>query len=156
MKVLHGKLFQNIETEKIDSILYNSSQDYYALIRAAQKQGLRQSIITSDIMIAIAEHYLIHHEFIITGVEFLIDDDELQSEISPILNSLKSNSAYWVLLKEKLEFLSKNDSVDIKKIDFRSTTGLFSVQVNGIFSAPEATYTSFAQELSSVVEGCIR
>ena len=156
MILLRGKLFQNIKTETVSSLLYNSTQDYYALIRDAQKQGLRQSIITSDIMIAIAEHFLIHRKIAITAIDFLVDDDDLQSEITPILNLLKSDSLYWALLKEKLEFLSKNDSIDIKKIEFRNSDGLFYIQVNGIFAAPEATYKAFSEELSSVVERCVR
>ena len=92
----------------------------------------------------------------ITAIDFLVDDDDLQSEITPILNLLKSDSVYWALLKEKLEFLSKNDSIDIKKIEFRNSDGLFYIQVNGIFAAPEATYKAFSEELSSVVERCVR
>ena len=152
MKFIHGKLFQNIETGKVSAVTYDTSQDYYQLIREEQKRNFRQSIVTSDIMISIAEHFLISEKSFITAIDFLVDDDELKEEIDSLLKAMKKNPAYWAILKKRLEFLSKDDSVDIKKIEMQSANGLCSVCVNGVFSSTKEYYDNFSKVLSDIVE----
>lgn len=153
MKAVMGKLFRCIENGRVTALEYKREQDYYSLIRDARSKGLHQCIITSDIMLTIAEQLIGEGQYIITTIDFLVEDEELQLEIFPIINELKRNPAKWIELRHKLEFLSKNDSIDIKRISFKSSDGIFFIQVNGIFSAAEQKYEQFACEISQIVEG---
>lgn len=155
MTNITGKLFQNIQTRKITPFRYDpSKQDYYKLIREAQEKGYSQSIITSDIMISLIEHFLLKHKVIITNIEFLVEDSDLTSEIDFILNKLRENAAYWEILKNKLQFLSTDSCIEIKKIDINCMdhVALVSIYVNGVFSVTENMYDAVAYELSSIVE----
>lgn len=156
MKFVHGKLFQNISTKKVQSLRYNPSDNYYELICKAKQLGLRQAIITSDIMLQISEKLLVRYDYKIVCISFMVDDSELQSEIDALLKAQEKSKIYWTLLKQRLQYFSENDSIDIKRIEFSSTDGLFSVQVNGIFSTPESLYDSFSEQLADIVEGCIQ
>ena len=93
--------------------------DYYALILEAQKKGCRQVILTSDIMIKIAEAFLTTESATITDIAFFVEDDNLQKEIAKLIELMRQNSAYWGALKDKLKFLSEDDSIDIKKISLQ-------------------------------------
>ena len=71
---------------------------------------------------------------------------------------MKDNGAYWEILKEKLSFLSKYDSIDIKKVSIKSRQGmgfLLSMQVNGIFDVTENVYDLVATEICNVVRRVI-
>ena len=72
---------------------------------------------------------------------------------------MKQNAAYWEILKNKLSFLSQNDSIEIKKVNFRILTGtgiLFSVQVNGLVIVSENGYNTVCKKISNIMEGCIK
>lgn len=116
MKMKTGKLFYGIEKKQVSVVEYDSSSgDYYALILEAQKKGCRQVILTSDIMIKIAEVFLTTESATITDIAFFVEDDNLQKEIAKLIELMRQNSAYWGALKDKLKFLSEDDSIDIKK-----------------------------------------
>lgn len=133
-----GKVFQNIVSKKVESILYESTSSYYEFIKSAQIKGYKQNIITSDIMIKILENFLFSYNVTINEIIFLEEDYELESEIKNLINKININSLYWIQLKERLLFLSNTDSIDIKKISFRCNTEkyqfLVDVFINGLFS----------------------
>lgn len=67
---------------------------------------------------------------------------------------MKGNGAYWEILKEKLSFLSRYDSIDIKKVTIAGRDGmgfLLSLQVNGIIIVSENAYESVSDEISKIV-----
>ena len=55
MKMKTGKLFYNISERTVQVESYDLSKDYYTFIKEAQEKNCRQVIITSDIMIQLAE-----------------------------------------------------------------------------------------------------
>ena len=72
---------------------------------------------------------------------------------------MENNSAYWQKLKEKLFFLSQNDSIEMKKVNFRSLEdrgSMFSIQVNGIIIVSDCEFDRVSKKISSIVEDCIK
>lgn len=160
MKMKTGKLFYGIEKKQVSVVEYDSSSgDYYALILEAQKKGCRQVILTSDIMIKIAEAFLTTESATITDIAFFVEDDNLQKEIAKLIELMRQNSAYWGALKDKLKFLSEDDSIDIKKISLQGKNDggfLISLFVNGVISISESAYSSLSEKLSEFLKGCLR
>ena len=158
MRNICGKVFQNIQTRDIECFLYDPQQNYYYVVQNASKSGYQQSIFTSSVMIALIEEFLLKYNSIVTEIEFLVEDEELNQEIKKIIGQMKDNGAYWEILKDKLSFLSKYDSIDIKKVSIKSKRGngfLLSLQVNGIFDVTENAYDLVATEICNVVRRVI-
>lgn len=154
-----GKLFKEVSTNKIYCFEYNAAQNYYGFIQQMLQQGYTQCIVTSDLMIKIIEYFILNGSIQITSIEFMNEDDELNQEISLMLNLMRENAAYWGVLKQKLSFLSENDSIEIKKVDFRNIEkngSLFSVQVNGIIVISDFEFDRISGVISKIVEGCVR
>ena len=110
-------------------------------------------------MIKIIEHFLLKYKVQIISIEFMNQDDELHQEISDILELMKENKGYWEILKSKLSFLSENDSIEMKKVEFRNfekTGSLFSVQVNGIIIVSDFDFRRVSNIISRIVEGCVK
>lgn len=154
----YGKAFQNVSTREIECFPYDPQQNYYDVVRDASKKGYQQSIFTSSVMISLIEEFLLQFDAFITEIEFLVEDADLDQEIKALLDKMKGNGAYWEILKEKLSFLSRYDSIDIKKVSItgrRGTGFLLSLQVNGIFSVSENAYDFVSTEISRVVRRMI-
>lgn len=153
-----GKVFQNIQTKNIECILYDPQQNYYYVVQNALKSGYQQSIFTSSVMIALIEEFLLKHNSIVTEIEFSVENKELNQEIKKIIGQMKDNGAYWVILKDKLSFLSEYNSIDIQKVNIKSKQGngfLLSLQANGIFEVTENAYDLVATEICNVVRRVI-
>ena len=123
MRSGYGKIFQNIQTREIECFSYNPQQNYYDIVQDAAKRGYQQSIFTSSVMISLIENFLLKHNAFVMGIEFLAEDITLNQEIKVLLDKMKNNGAYWEILKEKLSFLSRYDSIDIKKVDIACKDG---------------------------------
>ena len=158
MRSRYGKIFQNVQTREIECFSYDPQQNYYDIVQNASERGYQQSIFTSSVMISLIEHFLLKHNALVTGIEFLAEDTALNQEISILLDKLKNNGAYWEILKEKLSFLSRYDSIDIKKVNITGRDGmgfLLGLQVNGIFIVSENAYDFVADEISKIVRRVI-
>lgn len=154
-----GKMFRNNASGRVECTEYDVNQNYYAFIQDKQKKGYSQCIVTSDIMIEIIQYFLLKDRAEITSINFMVDDSELESEIQTILSYMKQNAGYWEILKKKLSFLSQNDSIEIKKVNFRLMIGsgaLFSIQVNGIVTISENEYGTISDKISNIMERCIK
>src|SRR5699024_7457089 len=159
MKMKTGKLFYNISERTVQVESYDLSKDYYEFIKEAQGKNCRQVIITSDIMIQLSEFLLTEGNSTITSISFFVEDADLQDEIDQIVSCLSNNPAYWGVLKTRLDFLRKFDSIDIKEICFRgkgNLSYLASILVNGVFSVSESAYCILSTKLAKFVEGCLQ
>ena len=155
----YGKLFKCSSTNRICYFSYDAKENYYTFIQGMLQQGYHQCIVTSDIMIKIIEHYILSGSVEVTSIEFMIEDDELEGDITSILQLMKKNSGYWEILKQKLSFLSENDSIEMKKVSFRKTVengSLFSIQVNGIVIVSDFDFDNILKSISKIMEGCIK
>lgn len=154
-----GKLFRSNISNSVECIEYDASQNYYAFIQNNQSNGYNQCIVTSDIMIDILQHFILNGKVEVTSIEFMVEDEDLETEIHSILEHMKQNFGYWEILKQKISFLSQNDSIELKKVSFRKLTeggALFSIQVNGLIVVSENEYNNITKEISSIVGGCIK
>ena len=154
-----GKLFKSNISNSVECIENDAGQNYYAFIQNKQNNGYNQCIVTSDIMIYILQHFILNGKVEVTSIEFMVEDEDLETEIHSILEHMKRNSGYWEILKQKISFLSQNDSIELKKVSFRKLTEggtLFSVQVNGLIVVSENEYNNITKEISSIVGGCIK
>ena len=158
MHKICGKAFQNIQTGDIECFLYDPQQNYYHVVQNALRNGYQQSIFTSSVMIALIEEFLLKYNSIVTEIEFSVEHKELNQEIKKIIGQMKDNGAYWVILKDKLSFLSEYNSIDIQKVSIKSKHGngfLLSLQANGIFDVSENAYDLVATEICNVVKRVI-
>ena len=154
-----GKLFRNLSTNKINCFKYNENQNYYGFVQEVLKQGYNQCIVTSDLMIKIMEHFLLNYKVKTLSIEFMNEDDELTQEIDSILELMKENAVYWEILKSKLSFLSENDSIEMKKVEFKYLDGvgsLFSVRVNGIIVVSKHDFDKISGIIAKQIEGCVK
>ena len=146
----YGKLFKSSSTNRICYFSYDAKENYYAFIQEMLQQGYHQCIVTSDILSGCVE---------VTSIEFMIEDDELDDDITNIVKLMKKNSGYWEILKQKLSFLSEKDSIEIKRVSFRKTVekgSLFSIQVNGIVIVSDFDFDNILKSISKIMEGCIK
>lgn len=158
MRSEYGKIFQNVQTREIECFSYNPQVNYYDIVQDMSKRGYQQSIFTSSVMISLIEYFLLKHNALVIGIEFLVEDTTLDGEINILLDKMKCNGAYWEILKEKLSFLSRYDSIDIKKVNITGRDGmgfLLSLQVNGIFIVSENVYESVSDEIVKIVRRVI-
>ena len=158
MHTEYGKVFQNIRTREIVCFSYDPQQNYYDVVQDVSQKGYQQSIFTSSVMISLMEYFLLKHNIFVTAIEFLVEDTILDQEINILLGKMKDNGTYWEILKERLSFLSRYDSIDIKKVNLTSRNGmgfLLSLQVNGIFAVSENAYDSVSSEICKIVRRVI-
>lgn len=128
------KLFRKNEDGSIHSFPYDQSKNYYAFIQDIIAKGYTQCILTTDIMLKAADHFLLYKNGNVTGIQLYEDDDELAEQLDALINQLRTNKAYWSVLKEKLNFLS-DDAIDVEKIEICGNKyGSYKVvfHVNGI------------------------
>lgn len=139
--VKYFKIFQDKNNE-IKAIEYSEKdqRNYFNFVKTQHEKGLRQVIITSEIMLEILKKCFIDYNFELVRVYFVEEDGELDSEIKRILNKIEKNRAYFVKLLEKLKCIANNSSIDIESIELKSIEKIynkyvsFSIRVNGILS----------------------
>lgn len=155
----YGKLFKEVLTNEIICASYDIGQNYYIFIQDMLKKGYQQCIVTSDIMVKIMEYFILNDSVEVTSIEFMVEEDELEKEIATLLKSMKKNLGYWNILQKKISFLSENDCIEIKKVDFRKIVdagSLFSVQVNGIVTVSDYDFDNISTSISKIVKKCIK
>lgn len=109
-------------------------------------------------MLELTELLLLRHSFDIISIEFMIENSDIDDEIKSLIKALKDNKAYWSILKDKLAFLQREDSIEIKHICYKSSISgeMHDVFVNGIFISPETSYDSFSVILRHCIARCLR
>lgn len=151
MKTLFGKVFKSKINDELSYNNYPPEVEYYSFVKGCADKGLRQVVITSEIMISLLKYYFITRRFEITEIEFMVDDEDLSASIKALLQKLNADRAYWGELQKQLEFLNECASIDIKKICIKASSAensfLMFIQVNGIFGISENVFDIEATEL---------
>lgn len=158
-----GKLFIKYDEsqKQIIPIEYNSNVDidYYSFVKKNCSLGYNQIIITSEIMLELIKYYFLSRKFKIENIEFIEEDQELSDEMDYILNQLLIDRGYLSVLIEKLEFISDNSSIDIKRIQLSSGLNeenkfsLF-IQVNGLCGIEEDFYDQEVNNIITEIKRC--
>lgn len=153
------KIFKELSTNKVTCLEYDVNINYYSFIQQKQKEGFCQCIVTSDIMIKIMQYFVLKENTEISSIEFMVEDSDLEQDIKTTIGLMKQNAGYWEILKQRLSFLSQHDSIEMKKVSFRSLNGtgaLFSVQVNGVIIVSDSAFESITKCIEKITEGCIK
>lgn len=161
MRLKEGKIFRNSinkESREILSKEYDKTKnDYYGFVKKHNEIGLKQVIITSEIMIKLIEVYVLSRKFNINRVEFMVNDSILDDEINRYLHDMKKDRANLVYLLNHLKFLSHDESIDIKSIELQGKeietdkTCRLIIRVNGLFSISEYSYNDESEYLISKI-----
>ncbi len=156
MKTKKAKVFLSNDKELL-AVEYLQSDGYYAIVKRELSKGNTQVILTSSIMLELTETLLKKGSFEITGIDFMVENSDLEEEVSALLIELRKNKVFWSVLKEKLAFLQKEDSIEIKRISYKSLDDgeMLDVFVNGIFITSDKAFDSFFGILSACIERCL-
>lgn len=156
MKTRLGKVFLN-KNKDVIVVDYLPSDGYYTVVDKELSKGNAQVIITSNIMLELIETLITRHSFDVTHIEFMVDSSDFEEEINSLLASLHRNKAFWAVIKEKLAFLQKEESIEIKKVTFKSLASgeTADVFVNGIISSSGEFFDSFSSLISACIKRCL-
>nr|WP_294490581.1 hypothetical protein [uncultured Anaerosporobacter sp.] len=159
MKSINAKLFIHRDCTKIVNVVY-SSDEYYKIVKENCENGLKQVIITSDMMTKILHDYFFQKKYNITGIEFMEDDSTLNREINNILLKLKEDRAYINDLLNKINFLSEESAIDIKMIELRGRDDQnqavkIVILVNGVYSITDKVFEKESNDLLAMIERCL-
>lgn len=128
------KIFRKNEDGSIHGFPYDPSSDYYAFIQDIRSRGYAQCILTTDIMLEEADHFLLNENGNVTGIELYEDDAILSKQLTNLISKMRTNKAYWSVLKDKLNFLN-NTAIAVESIEIcGNKQGSYKVifHVNGI------------------------
>lgn len=128
------KIFRKNEDGSIHGFPYDPSSDYYAFIQDIRSRGYAQCILTTDIMLEEADHFLLNENGNVTGIELYEDDAVLSKQLTNLISKMRTNKAYWSVLKDKLNFLN-NTAIAVESIEIcGNKQGSYKVvfRVNGI------------------------
>ena len=117
------KIFRNVHSGSLRPFAYNADRKYYSYVKNIINTGYQQCIISSDLMINLADEFILKHGGALICVEFLQEDEELSGEINALIDKQCFNKAYWSLLKDRLIFLNDEESIDLKKIEISGREG---------------------------------
>lgn len=147
-----GKLFRNLNTNKLEFLEFN--QNYYNFAKKNSQNNHNQFHVSDELLIKIIEHFLLKENYEIISIEFFLEDDELNKEIIEILRYLKKNKKFWTVLKSKLLDLVQCDDIHIKKVSFKCLIGngsMFLIQKNGIIITSISDFDKISSILIKIV-----
>lgn len=162
MILKEGKIFRNSKNiatniEIIVKEYDKAKDDYYRFIKEYNRLGLKQVIITSEIMIKLMEIYTINRKFNINKIDFIVEDSILNDEINMYLAKIREDRANLGYLLGHLKFLAQDDSIDIKSITLQGKAinidkeSRIIVRVNGLFSISDYSYHDESEFLRGIV-----
>lgn len=162
MKMLKAKCFWKMGDipKRVVSIPYNSDEEYYSFLRMQFEVGYRQIIISSEIMIEFIKDAVLNNNFSVYDILLSEDDEEMQNEVTQLLNLIEVKPVCFGTLLEKLSFVAENSSIDIQRISAkgRMPDGQpvdFFVQSNGLFAANETAFATIQKKVSTLIDRCL-
>lgn len=140
MKFSQGKIFLDKNNRKIVMKIVPNG-DYYSFVRESLVNGLKQVILPSDVLISTMQYLFKKKKAEIVHIEFLEEDDEYNLLILKLIDAVKDNRDYFIDLMEELNYLSGNQTAEIKciRMKYRENGILndISLSVNGLINFGE-------------------
>lgn len=141
MKFSQGKIFLDKSKNKI-IMKPVPNVDYYTFVRMSLSKGLKQVILPSDILLNVMMYLFKKKKAKIVRIEFLEEDEEYNALIAKLIESVNRDRDYFIDLMEELNYLSGNQTVEIKciRMKYRENDILndISLSVNGLINYGES------------------
>lgn len=160
MRYKKMKLFWRINdiSRNVFCIPFDDSEEYYSFLKKCHKNGYRQIIITSEIMVQLLKYFTLEENLSVYQLELAEDDEFLQEEVSDLINKVLENGTYFIRLVERLNFLSEKSSIDIQRVYFKGRDSKniainFYLQCNGIIGIDKEHYSLISSKISDQVAG---
>lgn len=139
MKYNKNKIFWIARNTSKDVICipWDEKEEYYSFIKRKITDGYHQLSVTSEIMLDIISTFMRLGTWKVDNIEMMEDDRELNNILDGLIDSVKSNANKILDLYEYLSSITKDSSIEVKRIylSSRGENGELSaifIQVNGI------------------------
>ena len=139
MKYNKNKIFWIARNTSKDVICipWDEKEEYYSFIKREITDGYHQLSVTSEIMLDIISTFMRLGTWKVDNIEMMEDDSELNNILEGLIDSVKSNANKILDLYEYLSSITKDSSIEVKRIylSSRDENGELSaifIQVNGI------------------------
>lgn len=115
MEFYQYKLFISPKSDEVNAIPV-PEYDYYKFVRLNIEQGYSQVVIPSNILIALLKYFFLNKKAKIVDINFLEEDDENKKQMTYLIDKVNVDREFFVDLMEELNFLSAQETVEIKNI----------------------------------------
>lgn len=147
---MYLKYFVNYKTKKSSLIKINSIEgdSYYEEVRSHIDNGLRQFIISEEVMIELIVYFISVKKFVVNSIE--LRDTLINEKIGHIVEAAKVDSSYNSLL---ILELCKNKNVELDKVSFESELGEISFNSIGkVIVNGDNKLIEYAEEINFLIE----
>ena len=139
MKYNKNKIFWIARNTSKDVICipWDEKEEYYSFIKREITDGYHQLSVTSEIMLDIISTFMRLGTWKVDNIEMMEDDKELNNKLEGLIDSVKSNANKILDLYKYLSSITKDSSIEVKRIylSSRGENGELSaifIQINGI------------------------
>jgi len=139
MKYNKNKIFWIARNTSKDVICipWDEKEEYYSFIKREITDGYHQLSVTSEIMLDIISTFMRLGTWKVDNIEMMEDDRELNNILEGLIDSVKSNANKILDLYKYLSSITKDSSIEVKRIylSSRGENGELSaifIQINGI------------------------
>lgn len=139
MKYNKNKIFWIARNTSKDVICipWDEKEEYYSFIKREITDGYHQLSVTSEIMLDIISTFMRLETWKVDNIEMMEDDRELNNILEGLIDSVKSNANKILDLYKYLSSITKDSSIEVKRIylSSRGENGELSaifIQINGI------------------------
>ena len=124
-------------SKNVICIPWDEKEEYCSFIKRKITDGYHQLPVTSEIMLNIILAFMRLGTWKVDNIEMMEDDGELNNILEGLIASVKSNAKSILNLYEYLSSITKDSSIEVKRIylSSRGENGELSaifIQVNGI------------------------
>lgn len=129
------KLFVN-NNGNICPFKYDYNYPYYQFLKEKKKEGYRQFLITSDLMILIIINLLKNNNSTLLSLHLYdTDADETEKRIKKNFEDFSNKKLSEEELNSKLNYLESEFSIDITEVTINNSDyGKLNLRSNGVFS----------------------
>ncbi|MDK0572454.1 hypothetical protein P6P35_00790 [Clostridium perfringens] len=113
------KIFRNIYDKRLEAVNIPSDIEYYNFIQKKSLDGLRQIIITSDLMLKIIKEYFLNNKAKIISFELMQDDEEFYINCKKNIEKMNCDRGYFQVFFEQVKYLYSKECIDIKSCRFK-------------------------------------
>lgn len=152
MEHVYKKIFMGSD-ESIKLIDYDGNgKKYFDLIQKQHKEGNRQIVITSDIMMNTIEFFYNETNFELVEIKLAYDEDsEFSKSIGDLIGYINLHRHDFHILLETLELFRTKDSIEISEIELKNRYSIIKIKSNGILTLTSNFNEDILNTISNVI-----